>query len=264
MVPCGNRRGIGLSLLLREAGSGADAYHLMRAGLCGGSKGVPNRVYREASGVRDVDRAVVRCGPHRGPHAGTVRPCGCGERHRERRSRARGSPSTRARMTTRARCSGRHTRASCGAVHHRPAPQLARAPGLAGVASSRTTRGCPTPRSPSTSGGGLVHFHAVIRVDGPDGPEDLPPAADPGRTARGDCDQGGGSRGGDRPTRPDGSRCASGGATRWTAKGIRSLRGLKPSRPASSAQPRWPGYVAKYATKGTGGSDSSRQADPVP
>jgi hypothetical protein len=36
--------------------------------------------------------------------------------------------------------------------------------------------GSPTPRSPSTSAAGVVHFHAIIRLDGPAGAASTPPA----------------------------------------------------------------------------------------
>jgi hypothetical protein len=61
-------------------------------------------------------------------------------------------------------------------VHHHPAPDLARQAGLTGQALAAQLR-VSYAKVAEYQRRGVVHFHAIIRLDGPAGPADAPPSS---------------------------------------------------------------------------------------
>ena len=175
LAPCGNRRAAVCPACSDRYA--ADAYHLLRAGLAGD----PTKTVPET--VTEHPRAFLTLtAPSFGPvhtrkvtRRGHVIPCRCGDRHHPADPRLATpiEPETYdydgavlwqahagalwARFTTTLR---RALAAALG-IGAREFPQHARL-SYAKVAEYQRR--------------GLVHFHAVIRLDGPDGPTDLPPA----------------------------------------------------------------------------------------
>ena len=154
LAPCGNRRAAVCPACSDRYA--ADAYHLLRAGLAGDdTKNVPDTRHRAPAGIPDPDRALVRAGPH--PHAHPPRarhPLPLRRPAPPRRPPHRHRPRPRQlRLHRRGALAGPRRR-SCG--HASPSPCAAPWPprSASGPASSRTTPGCPTPRSPSTSAAG--------------------------------------------------------------------------------------------------------------
>ncbi|MEU3736579.1 replication initiator [Streptomyces sp. NPDC032198] len=173
LTTCGNRRSSRCPACSRVYA--ADTYHLIKAGLSGGKNVAEN--------VRDHPRAFVTLtAPSFGPvhnrktdHAGKPRPCACGTRHTED-APALGTPLAPAtydytgavlwnahagqlwaRFTTYLRRAlAEHLRMTQKALN------AALRVSFAKVAEYQMR--------------GLVHFHAVIRFDGPDGHTSPPPS----------------------------------------------------------------------------------------
>ncbi|RBM19401.1 replication initiation protein [Prauserella sp. PE36] len=254
-VPCGNRRSAVCPACSDRYA--ADAFHLIRAGLIGGTKGVPQT-------VTDRPRTFVTLtAPSFGPvhHARTSPrgkriPCRCGEFHHEDDPRV-GTPldpggydytgavlwqahagilwqrftmrlrrEIAKRAGIRARDFGEHARLSYGKV------------------AEYQRRG-------------LVHFHAVIRLDGPDGATSpAPPWAHPDLlddailAAAGAVVL--------SVARPDGTR----DTLMWGAQV--DVRAIQPSgaddfedEAGQISEARLAAYIAKYATKGTGKTEAA-------
>ncbi|WP_051940733.1 replication initiator [Phaeacidiphilus oryzae] len=186
LVACGNRRATvcpTCSRLYR-----GDTYQLIRAGLIGG-KDTPGTVTAHprafvtltAPGFgpvhtrREIGGKVQRCRPRRAggtcPHG---LPLGCPIRHTEEDAQL-GEPL----------CPNCYDypgavlwQAHAGALWHRFTIQLrrelARAGGMSRARLARMLR-LSFAKVAEYQRRGLVHFHAVIRLDGPTGPEDEPP-----------------------------------------------------------------------------------------
>jgi hypothetical protein len=256
LAPCGNRReSVCPACSDRYA---ADAFHLLRAGLAGDdTKGVP-------ATVTDKPRAFLTLtAPSFGPvhtrkitRRGHVIPCRCGERHHadDPRIGTAVDPETYdyvgavlwqahagelwGRFTT----ALRRALATALGIRVREFPDHARL-SYAKVAEYQRR--------------GLVHFHAVIRLDGPDGPADpCPPGLghDALRAAISHAAQ----MATITVTRPDG--------TPMTLTWGRQVD-LRPIRPTGAAaledgsgeftDAALAAYIAKYATKGTGTSEGA-------
>lgn len=254
-APCGNRRSAVCPRCSERYA--ADAFHLMRAGLSGGTKGVPLEVAERPRVFATL--TAPSFGPvhsRRTSPRGRLLPCCCGAWHHPDDPRV-GSPVdpegydyTAAvlwqahagplwhRFTIALR---RHLAAAAG-ITVRDFPQVARV--SYGKVAEYQRRG-------------LVHFHAVIRLDGPDGPASPPP-----RWATVDLLT-------DAITaaarsvllttgRPDGTVLE----LRWGAQ-----VDVKQIRPADAGQvedtagkisdQRLAAYVAKYSTKGTGKTEAA-------
>ena len=185
LAPCGNRRATVCPACSDRYA--ADAYHLLRAGLAGDdTKGVPDTRHRAPAGVPDPDRALVRAGPHPQAHPPRARhPLPLRRAAPPRRPPPRHRRRPRHATTTPARCSGRPTPARCGPGS--PSPCAAPSPprSASGRREFRDHARLSYAKVAEYQRRGLVHFHAVIRLDGPDGPTDPPPAGlDPRRAAR--------------------------------------------------------------------------------
>ena len=104
-----------------------------------------------------------------------------------------------------------------------------------------------------------MHFHAVIRLDGPDGPTDPPPAGLTHDALRDAITTA--ARAATLTTaRPDGTPLVLGWGTQLdlrpvTATAARAARGRAPGEITDAALA---GYIAKYATKSTGAVDAAR------
>ncbi|MFF4591777.1 replication initiator [Amycolatopsis sp. NPDC001319] len=166
-APCGNRReSVCPSCSDRYA---ADAFHLIRAGLIGGHKGVPET-------VTDRPRAFVTL---TAPSFGTVHhartsargkriPCGCGEYHHDADTRV-GTPVD---PETYDYTGSVLWQAHAGALWQRFTTRLRREIAKrAGLKVREFTEQARLSYSKVAEyqRRGLVHFHAVVRLDGPDG-----------------------------------------------------------------------------------------------
>jgi len=254
-VPCGNRR----ASVCRTCSDryAADAFHLIRAGLAGGSKGIPES-------VADKPRAFVTLtAPSFGPvhnrrtsNRGRAMPCACGAFHHPDDPRI-GTPLDAD--------SYDYVGAVLWQAHAGPLWQrfcmrlrreLARAAGIR-VRELKEHLRLSYGKVAEYQRRGLVHFHAVIRLDGPDGPADPTPAWATGELL-------------DHSVRlaaaavtlivdrPDGTPLE----LAWGEQvDIRSVDARTAERveadDGSISEARLAGYVAKYATKGTGKSEAA-------
>ncbi len=150
LSPCGNRReSVCPACSDRYA---ADAFQLMRAGLSGGSKGVPVT-------VSDKPRLFVTLtAPSFGPvhnrrttATGKHAPCRCGRYHHEHDPLIGQAIDPDGYDYTGPSC-GRPTAASSGTASRPSCGGTSPARPGSPSATSPTTPGCPTPRSPSSSG----------------------------------------------------------------------------------------------------------------
>jgi hypothetical protein len=267
LAPCGNRReSVCPACSDRYA---ADAFHLLRAGLAGDdAKGVP-------ATVTDRPRAFVTLtAPSFGPvHSrrlsprGLVIPCACGDRHHADDPR----PGTALDPDTYDYVGAVLWQAHAGALWDRFARTLRRRLALllgVPVREFRDHARLSYAKVAEYQRRGLVHFHAVIRLDGPGG------AADP-------CPPGL-----DDATLRDAVQHAARSATITTARAdgtSLTLRwggqvDIRPVTPSAARQieddngaitdTALAGYIAKYATKGTGATDGAdrpiRDADHIP
>ena len=260
LAPCGNRRAsVCPACSDRYA---ADAYHLLRAGLAGDTaKNVPVTVTAHPRVF------LTLTAPSFGPvhtrsvtRRGQVIPCRCGDRHHpaDPRLGSATDPDTYdyqgavlwqaragalwARFTT----TLRRALAYALGVRARDFPDHARL-SFAKVAEYQRR--------------GLVHFHAVIRLDGPDGPTDAPPPGlthDALRTAiiTAACNAQLTS------ARPDGTSLVLGWGAQLDLRPVTATAvGQLENRDGEITDAALAGYIAKYATKSTGAVDGGEGAD---
>ncbi|MEC3975943.1 replication initiator [Amycolatopsis sp. H20-H5] len=254
-APCGNRRSaVCPSCSDRYA---ADAFHLVRAGLVGGSKGIP-------TSVTDRPRSFVTLtAPSFGPvhHArvtakGKHIPCGCGEYHLDADTRV-GTPLDPdtydyegsvlwqahagllwARFTGRVR---REIAARAGLKAREFSEQARLSYGKVAEYQRR----------------GLVHFHAIVRLDGPDGASTPAPhwahpdlLDDAVLAAAGAVLL--------TTTRADGSPLTLCWGTQVDVRRVQPATSAELEDAAGEiSEARLAGYIAKYATKGTGKTEAA-------
>ncbi len=254
LSPCGNRReSVCPACSDRYA---ADAFQLMRAGLSGGSKGVPVT-------VSDKPRLFVTLtAPSFGPvhnrrtKNGKVLPCRCGRYHHEH------DPLIGQPIDPDGYDYTGHVlwQAHSGKLWNRFTQKLrrhlARAAGLT-VRDFTDHARLSYAKVAEFQRRGIIHFHAVIRLDGPDGAIDATPAwgtvdllSDAVRAAHADT----------AVTSP-----------KFNGQALTFAWGeqvdIRPIRPAEArrfedehgtiSDDRISSYVAKYATKGTGKSEAA-------
>jgi hypothetical protein len=108
---------------------------------------------------------------------------------------------------------------------------------------------------------GLVHFHAVIRLDGPDGPSDPPPAALTHGALREAITTA--ARAATLTTaRPDGTPLSLGWGAQLDIRPVTSTAALHlEDDQGQITDAALAGYIAKYATKSTGAVDGGEGAD---
>ncbi|WP_345020381.1 replication initiator [Saccharothrix violaceirubra] len=174
LVPCGNRReSVCEPCSARYA---ADTFHLVRSGLTGG-KGVPGTVsghVRVFATLTAPSFGAVHNRPR--TRSGRARRCGCGGFHHEADTRL-GTPLDPTAydyvgaVLWQAHSTELWRRFTITAARH-----LASALGLR-VGELRNHLRVSYAKVAEYQRRGLVHFHAVIRVDGPHGPDSPAPAA---------------------------------------------------------------------------------------
>ncbi|GLY35243.1 replication initiation protein [Amycolatopsis sp. NBRC 101858] len=254
-APCGNRRsGVCPACSDRYA---ADAFHLIRAGLIGGDKGIPTT-------VGDRPRAFVTLtAPSFGPvhtarttRNGKRRPCGCGEYHHDDDTRT-GAPLD---PETYDYVGSVIWQAHAGVLWQRFTMRLRREIAKrAGLKAREFTEQARLSygKVAEYQRRGLVHFHAVVRLDGPEGAVSPAP-----RWAHPDLleDAVYAAAGAVLvpAAYPDGTELS---LTWGTQVDVRRIE------PAASAEleddngqiseARLAAYIAKYATKGTGKSEAA-------
>jgi hypothetical protein len=255
LISCGNRRASVCEACSRRYA--ADAFHLMRAGLSGGHKHIPTTI------TSHPRMFLTLTAPSFGPvHTrrlsprGHVIPCGCGEHHHPADPRV-GAPldpesydyvgavlwqvhagQLWARFTT--------------AVRRALAGQL----GVAGRCFGHHAR-LSYAKVAEYQRRGLVHFHAAIRLDGPAGPGDPPPEGITGAQLREAILRAARSAS-LSVARPDGTELA----VQWGAQlDIRAISATVANQIEDGhghiSEGRLAGYIAKYATKGTGATDTT-------
>lgn len=254
MAPCGNRReSVCPSCSDRYA---ADAFHLLRAGLAGGTKGVPEA-------VAETPRLFVTLtAPSFGPvhnrrvsRAGKTMPCACGSYHHEH-DPIRGQPLNPedydylGHVLWQAHAGVLWSRFTTYLRRH-----LARAAGIR-VREFGDHARLSYAKVAEYQRRGTIHFHAVIRLDGPTGPHEAPPAwatadllADAVRTASQAV----------QLTSPeiDGQRWSLTWGEQVDIRPIRAANAHQvENEHGEITDDRLASYVAKYATKGTSTSEA--------
>ena len=254
-VPCGNRR----SQVCPACSDrySADAFHLIRAGLVGGTTTVP-------ASVTGKPRAFVTLtAPSFGPvHTrtltarGKIRPCRCGDYHHEHDTRI-GTPLDPENYDY---VGAVLWQAHAGTLWQRfiikLRRELAKAAGIPVRAFGDVAR-VSYGKVAEYQRRGLVHFHAIIRLDGPAGPTDPAPdwatadllehavhAAAAGVTLT--------------THRPDGTALALTWGQQTDIRRVQpaTLTEIEDANGQISEQ-RLAAYIAKYATKGTGKTEAA-------
>jgi hypothetical protein len=254
-APCGNRReSVCPSCSDRYA---ADAFHLVRAGMSGGSKDVPTT-------VADKPRLFVTLtAPSFGPvhnrrtsAGGKTIPCRCGRTHHDY-DVLLGQPIDPSRydytghVLWQSHASKLWNRFTIYLRRH-----LARAAGLT-VKEFKAHARLSYAKVAEFQKRGIIHFHAMIRLDGPEGPDDAAPAW---ATAELLTDAVHAAHAATGVAAPE-----IDGTDRLLAWGeqldVRQIRAA--DAPALEddqgviTDDRLASYVAKYATKGTGKSEAA-------
>ncbi|WP_212827721.1 replication initiator [Polymorphospora rubra] len=231
----------------------ADAWHLIHAGMAGG-KGIPATV--AASTRLFVTLTAPSFGPvHNRPGK---RPCGCGRWHPDGHPLL-GSPID---PDTYDYTGAVLWQAHSGQLWHRFTIALRRAVAAAGgltVRASGAHLRISYAKVAEYQRRGLVHFHAVVRADGPSGPDSSPPVwltpdvlADAVRTAASSVRV--------DSARPDGTALPLGWGAQVDVKDITTtdidINDGDDDGDQVVSDARLAGYVAKYATKGTGATET--------
>lgn len=254
LAPCGNRRASVCPACSDRYAS--DAYHLIRSGLAGG-KGVPDTA---AAHPRVF---VTLTAPSFGPvHTrritarGLVIPCGCGDKHHRDDPRV----GTALDPDTYDYVGAVLWQAHVGKLWDRFAIRLRRTlAAMLGikVRDFRDHARLSYAKVAEYQRRGLVHFHAVVRLDGPDGPWTTPPAGltadglnaairDAARTVSLAID------------RPDGVPLALAWGSQVDVRPITSTTAATlENDDGEITDSALAAYVAKYATKGTGKSEAT-------
>jgi hypothetical protein len=256
LAPCGNRReSVCPSCSDRYA---ADAFHLLRAGLAGDDgKGVPVTVSdRPRAFVTLTAPSFGAVHTRRISPRGLVVPCPCGERHHADDPR----PGTALDPDTYDYTGAVLWQAHSGKLWNRFTIALRRAlAGYLGVtaASFRDHARLSYAKVAEYQRRGLVHFHAVIRLDGPEGAADpCPPAltADVLHSAITAA-----ARAVSVPVvRPDGTAMALGWGKQLDVRPVTAAAARQiEDESGAITDSALAGYIAKYATKGTGATEGA-------
>ena len=251
LAPCGNRRESVCPACSDRYG--ADAFHLLRAGLAGDEgKGIP------ASVVEHPRTFVTLTAPSFGPvHTravtarGHVRRCGCGERHHGDDPRLGGALDPDSYDYVGAVLWQAHA----GMMWARFATHLRRALAAAvgvGVREWPHVGRLSFAKVAEYQRRGLVHFHAVIRLDGPDGPAD-PPVTGLDHAALRDAVQAAAQHTLLRAQRPSGEELELVWGRQLDVRPVTAAAAAQlENDQGEMTDEALAGYIAKYATKGTG------------
>ncbi|MFB9906813.1 replication initiator [Allokutzneria oryzae] len=246
-VPCNNRREAVCEPC--AAKYAADTFHLIRAGLCGG-KEVPEAVsghVRVFATLTPPSFGAVHSQPR--TRTGKARPCSCGEFHSDYDTRL-GTPVDAAAydyvgaVLWQAHSTELWRRFTITCARH-----LAAALGIAPGQLRHHLR-ISYAKVAEYQRRGLVHFHAVIRVDGPDGPTTRPPA---GVTADLLCEVVRSAAAAVAVTSPHSDTVGTRTLVWGEQVDARPITAHDPDDPDALVRDHQvAGYIAKYATKGTG------------
>jgi hypothetical protein len=254
-APCGNRRAsVCESCSARYA---ADAFHLLRAGLSGGHKDIPTTITAKPRAF--VTLTAPSFGPvhtRRITRRGLVIPCRCAQRHHPDDPRI-GAPLDPERYDY---VGSVLWQAHSGKLWHRFVTALRRALaqrlGVPGRLFPKVAR-LSYAKVAEYQVRGLVHFHAAVRIDGPEGPADPTPAGVTEAVLREAITEAV-SMVGVAVERPDGTPLQ----LEWGAQ--LDIRDITPTaveqiedNTGQISEARLAGYIAKYATKGTGKSEAA-------
>lgn len=256
MVPCGNRReSVCPACSDRYA---ADAFHLLRAGLSGDeTKHIPASVSEKPRlFVTLTAPSFGAVHNRRTSRNGKIMPCACGEYHHEADPRL-GQP-----LDPETYDYTGHVlwQAHAGQLWDRFTGLLRRHLGKAAGITTRDFRNqarVSFAKVAEYQRRGLIHFHAVVRLDGPEGPADPTPAwgsteilTDAVHTAHADTRLSGPEIHGTRHS-----------FTWGTQIDVRPIRAANASQVENEhgviTDDRLASYVAKYATKGTGKTEAT-------
>ena len=254
LAPCGNRRASVCPACSDRYAS--DAYHLIRSGMTGG-KGAPDTAAAHPRVF--VTLTAPSFGPvhtRRVTARGVTVPCRCGDRHHRDDPRVGTALDPDSHDYTGAVLWQAHA----GKLWNRFAIRLGRI--LAGMLGVRVREFREHARLSYAKVAeyqrrGLVHFHAVVRLDGPDGPTTAPPAWITGdaltlaiRDAAGDVSL--------VVDRPDGTPLALGWGRQVDVRPITSTTtAALENDDGQITDAALAAYVAKYSTKGTGKSEAT-------
>ncbi|MGH3611255.1 MAG: replication initiator [Pseudonocardia sp.] len=251
-APCGNRRAsVCPACSDRYAG---DAFHLIRAGLAGGDKGIPATVTGKPRLFLTL--TAPSFGPVHTRRVSTrarVIPCRCGAHHREH-DPALGTPLN---PDSYDYIGAVLWQAHAGKLWHRFTLALRRTlavqlgvPGWRFREHARLSYA----KVAEYQRRGLVHFHAAIRLDGPDGPAD--PAPGLPRDALRDAVLGAACSVAIETFRPDKTPLVLGWGVQVDVRHITATRAEQiEDEHGEITDAALAGYIAKYATKGTGTAD---------
>jgi hypothetical protein len=255
LVPCGNRReAVCPACSDRYA---ADAFHLIRAGLIGGSKGVPESVTGKPRAFLTLTAPSFGAVHTRQlTTRGRVRPCGCGEHHREADPRI-GTPTDPDAYDY---IGSVLWQAHAGVLWQRFVMRLRREfakragiPARAFADIARVSYG----KVAEYQRRGLVHFHAIVRLDGPEGPTDPAPAWATAELLE-DAVYAAAAAVEVTTTRPDGARLVLAWGEQVDVRRIHpGTAGELEDEDGQISEPRLAAYIAKYATKGTGKTEAA-------
>lgn len=254
-VPCGNRRAsVCPTCSDRYA---ADAFHLVRAGLTGGEKGVPESVGQKPRAFTTL--TAPSFGPvhtRRESARGKTIPCGCGTPHGEDVTRLGTPLDPQGYDYVGAVLWQAHAGPLWQRFTTRLRRELARAAGIR-VRDFADHARLSYGKVAEYQRRGLVHFHAVIRLDGPDGATDPAPAWATSDVLQ-EAIQAAAAAAFVTIDRPDGTR----DTLRWGEQ-----VDVRPIAPATAehledeggqlSEGQLAGYIAKYATKGTGKTEAA-------
>ena len=254
-APCGNRRSsVCPACSDRYA---ADAFHLIRAGLSGGHKEVPTSVTEQPRVFLTLTPPSF--GPvhtRRTTHNGALIPCRCGERHHPDDPRIGGALD----VDTYDYVGAVLWQAHAGQLWHRFAIALRRAlaqrlgvPGRLFRDHARLSYA----KVAEYQRRGLVHFHAAIRLDGPEGPGDPAPAGLTSAALREAILEAAGAA---LVTveRPDDRQLFVEWGAQLDIRDITATAADQIEDPDGQiSEARLAGYIAKYATKGTGKTEAA-------
>lgn len=244
---CGNRREAVCEAC--SARYAADTFQLVRAGLTGG-KNVPETVSEHVR-VFATLTAPSFGQVHNRPRtrSGKYRPCGCGEYHHDADPRL-GTPLDPATydyvgaVLWQAHSTELWRRFTIAAARH-----LAAALGIRASELKQHLR-ISYAKVAEYQRRGLVHFHAVVRVDGPDGPDTRPPA---GVTDELLCAVVRSAAASVEVSSPESDAVGTRSLVWGEQVDAEPIAAHDPDDPAALVHDRKvAGYIAKYATKGTG------------
>jgi hypothetical protein len=256
LAPCGNRRAAVCPACSDRYA--ADAYHLLRAGLAGDeSKSVPATV------VEHPRVFLTLTAPSFGPvhtrkvtRRGHVIPCRCEDRHHPEDPRLATPVDPEAYDYVGAVLWQAHV----GMLWARFTTTLRRAVAAVLGVGAREFPGharLSYAKVAEYQRRGLVHFHAVVRLDGPDGPADPPPAGlthDALHSAITTAARAATLT----TTRPDGTSLVLGWGTQLDLRPVTPSAGRHIESPdGEMTDAALAGYIAKYATKGTGATETA-------